>query len=117
MSLFECRLSWPNELSNSGLLALNRADVITFLAVQRKLTGRKDEHMPRGFPVLKIGTKMEVVKSLGAVIVHQVEQQQQASVQICAPKLVKLTGYATNTNCLSHCSVTSQPSALDRCPV
>ena len=57
------------KLSNSGLHALNRADVITFLAVHRRQTGQKDEHMPRGFPVLNIGTKMEVVKSLGAVIV------------------------------------------------
>ena len=34
-----------------------------------RLTGQKDKHMPCGFPVLKSGTMMEVVKSAGVVIV------------------------------------------------
>ena len=42
----------PMKVSNSGLHALSRADVIICLAVQRRLTGQKDEQIPHGFPVL-----------------------------------------------------------------
>ena len=59
----------PMKVSNSGLHALNIDDVIIFLSVHRRLTGRKDEHIPCGFPVLKSGTMMEVVKSSGVIIV------------------------------------------------
>ena len=44
-------------------------DIIIFLPVHRRLTGQKDERMPRGFSVLNSGTMMEVVKSFGIVIV------------------------------------------------
>ena len=64
----------PMKVSNSCLHAFSRADVIIFLAMQRRLAGWKDEHIPRGFPVhvLNSGTMMEVVKSFGVVTVFSI---------------------------------------------
>ena len=42
---------------------------LSFFVVKRRLTGWKDEHISRGFPVLNSGTMMEVVKSFGVVTV------------------------------------------------
>lgn len=40
------------KVSNLGLHASSRADVVIFLPVHRRLTGRQDEHVPRGLPAI-----------------------------------------------------------------
>ena len=103
---------------NSGLHVLNRADVITSLAVHRKLTGWKDEHMSRGFPVFKSGTMMEVVKSSGVVILLRIRWKS-CSRHLCRFLLPNLWTSLSmpQPQLLSRCIVTSKSSGLDQYPV